>query len=117
MSTEAVFIQVGALAEGFAPHSNTLEQQHGLSGNTLTLRFADGEMLSCHFVDEQTLSWGEYRGIAYRATSIRPGILFIDFLDPTTLARRHWWEMRPAVNAGKASCCRPFCNRPGALIA
>ncbi|SQI30968.1 Uncharacterised protein [Serratia plymuthica] len=29
MSTEAVFIQVGALAEGFAPHSNTLERQLG----------------------------------------------------------------------------------------
>jgi hypothetical protein len=82
MSSEAIFIQVGALAEGFAPHSNTLEPQHGLSGTTLALRFADGETLSCHFVDQQTLSWGEYRGIAYRATSIRPGILFIDFLDP-----------------------------------
>lgn len=82
MSSEAIFIQVGALAEGFAPHSNTLEPQHGLSGTTLALRFTDGETLSCHFVDQQTLSWGEYRGIAYRATSIRPGILFIDFLDP-----------------------------------
>lgn len=39
MSSEAVFIQVGALAEGFAPHSNTLERQHGLAGTTLTLRF------------------------------------------------------------------------------
>lgn len=83
MSTEAVFIQVGALAEGFAPHSNMLERQLGLSGSTLTLRFAEGETLKCHFTDDQTLSWGARAGIAYRATSIRSGILFIDFLDPS----------------------------------
>ncbi|OJT35994.1 MoaF C-terminal domain-containing protein [Serratia plymuthica] len=83
MSTEAVFIQVGALAEGFAPHSNTLERQLGLSGSTLTLHFAEGETLKCHFTDDQTLSWGARAGIAYRATSIRSGILFIDFLDPS----------------------------------
>lgn len=82
MSSEAVFIQVGALAEGFAPHSNTLERQHGLAGTTLTLRFRDGATQRCRFTDEQTLEWGERRGVAYRATSIRPGVLFIDFLDP-----------------------------------
>ena len=82
MSSEAVFIQVGALAEGFAPHSNTLERQHGLAGTTLTLRFSDGATQRCRFTDEQTLEWGERRSVAYRATSIRPGVLFIDFLDP-----------------------------------
>jgi len=82
MSSEAVFIQVGALAEGFAPHGNTLEQQHGLAGTLLTLRFSDGESLRCRFSGAQTLDWGEQRGVAYRATSIRPGVLFIDFLDP-----------------------------------
>ncbi|SUI39541.1 D-beta-hydroxybutyrate dehydrogenase [Serratia marcescens] len=49
MSSEAVFIQVGALAEGFAPHSNTLERQHGLAGATLTLRFSDGATQRCRF--------------------------------------------------------------------
>lgn len=58
MSSEAVFIQVGALAEGFAPHSNTLERQHGLAGTTLTLRFSDGATQRCRFTDEQTLEWG-----------------------------------------------------------
>lgn len=82
MSSEAVFIQVGALAEGFAPHSNTLERQHGLAGTTLTLRFSDGATQRCRFTDEQKLEWGERRSVAYRATSIRPGVLFIDFLDP-----------------------------------
>ncbi|HBE9178109.1 TPA: molybdenum cofactor biosynthesis F family protein [Serratia fonticola] len=80
MSSEAVFIQVGALAEGFAPHSNTLAQQD-LAGTTLAFHFAEGETVRCHFNDDQTLLWGDQR-VDYRATSIRLGILFIDFLDP-----------------------------------
>lgn len=80
MSSEAVFIQVGALAEGFAPHSNTLEQQD-LAGTTLAFHFAEGETVHCRFNDDQILQWGDRR-VDYRATSIRPGILFIDFLDP-----------------------------------
>ncbi|MGF6188903.1 MoaF C-terminal domain-containing protein [Serratia sp. 2723] len=80
MSSEAVFIQVGALAEGFAPHSHTLEQQD-LAGTTLAFHFAEAETVHCRFNDDQTLQWGEQR-VDYRATSIRPGILFIDFLDP-----------------------------------
>ncbi|AHG21070.1 moaF [Chania multitudinisentens RB-25] len=81
MSSEAVFIQVGALAEGFAPQSHTLEQRHGLAGNTLAFHFSDGETVNCRFNDDQTLLWGEQQ-VDYRATSIRPEILFIDFLDP-----------------------------------
>lgn len=80
MSSEAVFIQVGALAEGFAPHSHTLEQQD-LAGITLAFHFSAGETVPCHFNDDRTLCWGEAR-VDYRATSIRPEILFIDFLDP-----------------------------------
>lgn len=80
MSSEAVFIQVGALAEGFAPHSNTLAQQD-LAGTTLAFHFAEGETVQCGFNDDQTLQWGDQR-VDYRATSIRPEILFIDFLDP-----------------------------------
>ncbi|MHA7845212.1 MoaF C-terminal domain-containing protein [Serratia sp. D1N4] len=80
MSSEAVFIQVGALAEGFAPHSHTLEQQD-LAGLELAFCFAEGDSVSCHFNNDQTLLWQDRR-VDYRATSIRPGILFIDFLDP-----------------------------------
>ncbi len=80
MSSEAVFIQVGALAEGFAPHSHTLAQQD-LAGSTLAFHFAEGETVQCSFNDDQTLQWGDQR-VDYRATGIRPGILFIDFLDP-----------------------------------
>jgi len=80
MSSEAVFIQVGALAEGFAPHSHTLEQQD-LAGLELVFHFAEGDAVSCRFNDDQTLLWQDRR-VDYRATSIRPGILFIDFLDP-----------------------------------
>ncbi|MFC0226641.1 MoaF C-terminal domain-containing protein [Serratia aquatilis] len=81
MSSEAVFIQVGALAEGFAPHSHTLEQQQDLAGTTLVFHFAEGDSVSCQFNHDQTLLWGQQR-VDYRATSIRPEILFIDFLDP-----------------------------------
>jgi hypothetical protein len=81
MSSEAVFIQVGALAEGFAPHSHTLKQQQDLAGMSLVFHFVEGESVNCHFNDDQTLLWQEQR-VDYRATSIRPEILFIDFLDP-----------------------------------
>ncbi|KFK94988.1 MULTISPECIES: MoaF C-terminal domain-containing protein [unclassified Serratia (in: enterobacteria)] len=80
MSSEAVFIQVGALAEGFAPHSHTLEQQD-LAGVELVFHFSAGETVNCSFNDDQTLQWAEQR-VDYRATSIRSGILFIDFLEP-----------------------------------
>ncbi|ADO47145.1 molybdenum cofactor biosynthesis F family protein [[Enterobacter] lignolyticus] len=82
MSSEAIFIQVGALADGFAPQSNTLEKQNGLAGKRLTLHFSNGGTAECQFNDESTLNWGEHQDIAYRATSIRPEILFVDFLDP-----------------------------------
>jgi len=80
MSSEAVFIQVGALAEGFAPQSHTLKPQQGLAGRTQIFHFADGETVNCHFCDQQTLFWGTER-VGYRATRIRPEILLIDFLD------------------------------------
>jgi hypothetical protein len=82
MNSEAVFIQVGALADGFAPQSNILEKQHGLAGKRLMLHCSEGDTLVCQFNDETTLNWGEYQNIAYRVTSIRPEILFIDFFDP-----------------------------------
>lgn len=81
MSTEAVFIQVGALAEGFAPQSNALPTQQGLAGQQLTLRFAEGDSTQLRFEDADMLNW-EGQRVPYRATSQRPGILFIDFLDP-----------------------------------
>lgn len=82
MSSEAVFIQVGALADAFTSRSNILEKQHGLAGKRLTIHFSEGDTLDCQFNDESTLNWGEHQNIAYRATSIRPDIVFIDFFDP-----------------------------------
>lgn len=81
MSTEAVFIQVGALAEGFAPDSHTLAQQHGLVGNSMFFHFAEGETVEGFFHDEHSLLWEAHR-VDYRVTSIRPEILLIDFIDP-----------------------------------
>lgn len=82
MNSEAVFIQVGALADGFAHGGNTLEKQYGLAGKRLTLHFSECATLGCQFNDDATLNWGEHQNIAYRVTSIRPEILFIDFFDP-----------------------------------
>lgn len=82
MSSEATFIHVGALADGFAPDSNTLENQSGLKGKKVSLNFGSGTLLWCHFNDDKTLNWGENSAIAYRATSIRPDIFFVDFMDP-----------------------------------
>lgn len=61
MSSEAIFIQVGALADGFAPQSNTLEKQNGLAGKRLTLHFSNGGTAECQFNDESTLNWGSIR--------------------------------------------------------
>lgn len=83
MSKEAIFIPVGALAEGFKPHSHILSPLSDLAGLTLTCRFNQQDAIAtCQIEDEKKLRW-EGQQTDYRATSIRPGILFIDFIDPT----------------------------------
>lgn len=77
--SDSVFIQVGALADGFAPDSYALARYPGLAGQTLTLHFGEQEAIACRFESDEILHWGPQR-VAYRATSIRPGIVLVDFL-------------------------------------
>jgi len=77
------WITVGALADGFAPEAFLLPDAD-LAGQTLTLNFSNGWSIPHRFEKEQ-LHWNAADGsssgsAAYRATSIRPGIYFVDFL-------------------------------------
>ncbi len=81
MTSEAVFIQVGALADGFAPHGNLLATASLPAGERFTFYVAGSEPQQLIIEDEQTLSWNGKRA-PWRATALRPDILFIDFLDP-----------------------------------
>lgn len=82
MTSEAVFIQVGALAEGFAPESHLLAPLDTLAGERLHLFFADGSAILCRFIDGRRLSWGDAPAVSYRATSLRAGVYFVDFIHP-----------------------------------
>lgn len=83
MTTESIFIQVGDLAEGFAPRSNKLDNVAALSNTVYQLHFEQQANITCQFISDSQLMWGE-EGIAhYRATTIRTGIYFVDFVHPT----------------------------------
>ncbi|AOJ83542.1 moaF [Burkholderia savannae] len=99
MGADPVFLQVGALAEGFAPDSHILEPVDDLAGRTLTLTATDGATREYTFADRSTLHWREQRAArdasdaagaggeaAYRATQLRDGIYFVDYVDPTRRA-------------------------------
>jgi len=77
------WITVGALADGFAPEAFLLPDAD-LAGQTLTLNFSNGWSIPHRFEQDQ-LHWNAADGsssgsAAYRATSIRPGVYFVDFL-------------------------------------
>src|SRR5215469_989149 len=76
------WISVGELGEAFGadPDSNTLPPSPRLAGRRLTLRFEDGSVLDRHFQSEAELVDGAGRVESYRATEIRPGILFVDLI-------------------------------------
>ncbi|HBV5914890.1 TPA: molybdenum cofactor biosynthesis protein F, partial [Klebsiella pneumoniae] len=56
MTSEAVFIQVGALADGFAPHGNLLATASLPAGENFTFYVAGSEPQQLVIEDEQTLS-------------------------------------------------------------
>ncbi|SAL11115.1 moaF [Caballeronia udeis] len=78
MTSQPGFIHVGALAEGFAPDSNILPATADLAGRDMRLQFSDGSSLALEFLAAGTLrtNRGEH---AYRATSVRAGIYFVDY--------------------------------------
>lgn len=67
MTSEAVFIQVGALADGFAPHGNLLATASLPAGENFTFYVAGSEPQQLVIEDEQTLSWNGKRA-PWRAT-------------------------------------------------
>jgi len=91
MALQPVFIQVGELADGFAPASHILPALDDLVRKTLRLEFADDSALELRFLTADVLrsrvvggsrsgsigSSGEHR---YRATSLRNGIYLVDFV-------------------------------------
>jgi hypothetical protein len=75
------WISVGELAESFAPDANVLARSGDLAGRRLDLHFEDGETVTCHFVSAESLRIGDDEAVeSYLATSIRPGIYFVDFV-------------------------------------
>lgn len=81
MTSEAVFIQVGALADGFALHGNLLATASLPAGERFTFYAVGSEPQQLIIENDQTLLWNGKRAL-WRATVLRPDILFIDFLDP-----------------------------------
>jgi hypothetical protein len=88
MASQPVFIQVGELAEGFAPASHILPALDDLVGKTLRLEFGGDAALELQFPSAELLrsqvvdgplggSSGEHR---YRATSLRNDIYLVDFV-------------------------------------
>ena len=79
MTSQPVFIQVGALAEGFAPDSHILAPVDDLTGRMLRLEFADGPAQTLTFASTGAVRTddGEF---ACRVTSVRDGIYFVDYI-------------------------------------
>ncbi|APY97135.1 molybdenum cofactor biosynthesis F family protein [Burkholderia pseudomallei] len=106
MGADPVFIQVGALAEGFAPDSHILAPVDDLAGRTLALAATHGATREYTFAGRSTLRWRERQAArdidgpardtsdardargeaAYRATQLREGVYFVDYVDPARRA-------------------------------
>lgn len=88
MDSQPLFIQVGDLADGFAPDSNILPLVSDLAGHSLHLHGDDGSVTEYVFETAEDLKWtvrkGPGTGLSgietYRATSVRKGIYFVDFI-------------------------------------
>jgi hypothetical protein len=82
------WIQVGALADGFLADSHILPPADELEGKTFKVHGEDGSVTEYRFESATRLHWkilsGDTTGAqaieTYRATSLREGIVFVDFL-------------------------------------
>ncbi|MBW0447143.1 molybdenum cofactor biosynthesis protein F [bacterium M00.F.Ca.ET.228.01.1.1] len=89
MTSHPAFIQVGALADGFAPNSHILAPVADLEGRTFVLTFTDGAVQTLRFgpassvdVERTTAGAAPTRKChACRVTSVRAGIYFVDYVD------------------------------------
>ncbi len=86
MTQQPVFIQVGALADGFAPDNNTLPARHELTGRAFELFAEGGECYRLQLLSNDKLCWTAPGSAPLeadsRVTSLREGIYLIDFLPP-----------------------------------
>ncbi len=88
------WVQVGELADGFATDANTLDYTDELAGISLDLHSEDGRVIRYSFSSGQSLSWQIVKGPgknpamteSYTATSLRPGIYFVDFITSSETA-------------------------------
>lgn len=88
MSSKTEWVQVGELADGFAPEANVLEYVDDLAGQELVLHFENGMVVRHNFISGDKLFWQVLEGDdtgssaeeSYTATSIREGIYFVDFI-------------------------------------
>jgi len=82
------WIQVGALADGFLADSHILPLAEGLDGKTFNVHSEDGSVTEYRFESATRVRWrivsGDDAGArgseTYRATSLREGIVFVDYL-------------------------------------
>ena len=96
------WISVGELGEAFGADadSNALEPSARLAGKRMTLRLEDGSARELHFQSETKLVDGAGRVESYRATEIRPGILFVDLL----LSDRHAASVSLVLDLDRGIC-------------
>ncbi|MBB3260118.1 hypothetical protein F4827_005190 [Paraburkholderia bannensis] len=87
MTSQPVFIQVGALAEGFAPDSHSLAPSADLEGRRLTLEFEGHGATTLHFAGAQRVEVERNVGSQQhraryecRVSSVRNGIYFVDYV-------------------------------------
>ena len=84
MASDANWISVGDLADGFAPDSHVLPSCFDLAGLALKLAFTDGTIYNLSIGrngDEQVINDPEKGSLPVRITSLRQDIYFIDYLD------------------------------------
>ncbi|WP_333990797.1 molybdenum cofactor biosynthesis F family protein [Burkholderia orbicola] len=87
---DPVFIQVGALADGFAPEANILAPVDALVGRTLALGDASGAWRFYTF-EPDALQWRDAASdtggrAPCRVTRLRDGLYFVDYIDVTARA-------------------------------
>lgn len=82
-TADARWIAVGELGDAFGSDADahTLSPSPRLAGRLMTLHFEDGRALDYHFRSEVELVRAEGRVESYRASEIRPGIFFVDFIN------------------------------------
>ncbi|MEX3765102.1 MoaF C-terminal domain-containing protein [Paraburkholderia phenoliruptrix] len=93
MTSQPAFIQVGALADGFAPNSHILAPVADLEGRTFVLTLTDRGVHTLRFgaadtVDVERITHGgppTRKFHACRVTSVRTGIYFVDYIDASGL--------------------------------